>query len=86
MFWESKSFLGASDCQGTKDVLKGMGPLGVLGVRGSLILLSQTPVHTIHSPKVALCPYSSPPDMGAWAWNICLISITYHIPNLPLSL
>jgi len=27
----SKSFCRASDCQRTKDVLMGMGPLGVLG-------------------------------------------------------
>jgi len=48
--------------------------------------LSQTPIHTIQLLKVALRPCTSPPDMCGWTWNICLISITYHIPNLPLSL
>jgi hypothetical protein len=57
------------------------GPMG-----GSLVPLSQTPVHTKHSLKVALCPYGSPPTMGAWAWNIGLISGTYYILRLPLSL
>ena len=67
--------------------IKGYGAPGSFGgMGGSLILLSLTRVHTIHSPKVALCPYTSPPDMCAWAWNICLISDTYHIPKLPLSL
>ncbi len=53
---------------------------------GSLVPLSQTFIHTLDSLKVELRPYTSPPDMGAWAWNISLISDTYHIPQLPLSL
>jgi hypothetical protein len=78
--------LRASNCQGTKDVLKGMGPLGFLGVWGvtGFIETDSHPHH--HSPKVARAPYTSPPDMGAWAWNICLISDTYHISKLSLSL
>jgi len=46
--WESKSFLRASDCQGTKDVLKAMGPLGFLGVWGVTGFI-ETDSHPHHS-------------------------------------
>ena len=85
--WESRSFLESFRLSTYQRRIKGYGTRGVLGAWGwSLIPLSQTPIYTIHSPKVALCPCTSARGVCAWTWKICLISDTYHILRLRLLL
>jgi hypothetical protein len=51
--------------------IKGYGAPGRFGGMGGVtgpIEPASHPHH--HLPKVARAPYTSPPDMCAWAWNI----------------